>query len=194
MFVLRQARIATGSSLSTIVCILVTLFIASSLFIDYTAKRHWGCSLPAVLTEGITWTTERKKGACFLLWLFIALSILSKHSQLWRGQLEERFVSAVKRALNSIASNSQCCQPRAFLIMILSTLAVGFARRVSDCIGARTALCFTFPRRLHSVGQTKNNKGRFFLLFVAFNLCSGLVFLKQTQKSPRHLDYRKAYY
>jgi len=62
MFVLRQPVIAIGSShLDHRVRTLVTLFTA--LYLDYTATVHWGCSLPPVFTEGITWVAEGKKGA-----------------------------------------------------------------------------------------------------------------------------------
>jgi len=71
-------------------------------------------------------------------------------------------------------------------------LAAAFVGRRSDCIVARTAVCFTFPRGLqvNSVGKTKHTTDRFlFLLFVAFNFFSGslLVFciLKQAYQQTK---------
>lgn len=71
-------------------------------------------------------------------------------------------------------------------------LAVGFVGGDSDCIVARTAVCFTFPRgpQVNSVGKIKNNTGRFLvLLFVPFNFFSGsLMFfciLKQTYQQTQ---------
>lgn len=51
-----------------------------------------------------------------VFWLFIAHSVLCRNSQLLRGQLLKRSVTAVKWPLHFSTYNSQGCQPRIFVI------------------------------------------------------------------------------